>query len=120
MKWLRNAVVDIAATLVIVAWVAQNWSWAGWAVWIYTPLMLVLKAAALGLGRLLGRANRGDVPAWFYHGVYAANVALLVYGAQFAGSQSQSSRWILAAMWAAIWVLSEAARQRARASMESS
>ncbi|PSQ68600.1 MAG: hypothetical protein BRD29_03495 [Bacteroidetes bacterium QH_2_67_10] len=114
MKWLRNAVVDIAATLVIVAWVAQNWSWAGWAVWVYTPLMLVLKAAALGLGRLLGRANRGDVPAWFYHFSYAANVVLLLYGAQFV-----PGRWGLAAMWGGIWGLSVLAARHARASQPS-
>jgi hypothetical protein len=102
MKWLRNVVVDLAATLVILAWVAQGWTWAAWAVWIYTPLMLVLKAAALGLGSLLGRADRGDVPGWFYHLVYAANVALLVYGAA----------WVLAAMWAAIWGLSAMAARR--------
>jgi hypothetical protein len=104
MKWLRNVVVDLAAMLVILAWVAQGWTWAAWAVWIYTPLMLALKAAALGLGSLLGRADRGDVPEWFYHFVYAANVALLIYGA----------RWILAAMWAAIWGLSAMAARRAR------
>lgn len=109
MKWLRNVVVDLVATLVILMWVVQGWDWAGWAVWIYTPLMLVLKIAALTLGRLLGRANRGDVPAWFYHFVYAANVALLGYGAQYV-----SGRWILAAMWVAIWALSVWAVRRAR------
>jgi hypothetical protein len=109
MKWLRNVVVDLVATLVILAWVVQGWDAAGWAVWVYTPLMLVLKVAALSLGRLLGRANRGDVPPWFYHFIYAANVALLAYGAQVL-----ASRWVLAAMWVAIWALSVLAARRAR------
>lgn len=120
MKWLRNVVVDFAATLVILAWVAQGWAWAGWAVWIHTPLMLVLKGTALRLGSLLGRASRGDVPAWFYHFSYAVNVALLVYGAQTARAPSGGSGWTLAAMWAAIWALSVWAARRTRSAPKQS
>ena len=118
MKWLRNVVVDLLVTLVILAWVVQGWDWAGWVVWIYTPLMLLMKAAALALGRLLGRANRGDVPAWFYHFVYAANIVLLVYGTQYEGLFFDGGRWVLAAMWAVIWGLSVLAARRAQASSE--
>lgn len=102
MKWLRNVVVDLATTVVILLWVVQGWPWAGWVVWIYTPLMLALKIAALWAGRLLGQSARGDVPAWFYHFIYAVNVAALLWG----------RAWILAAMWAAIWALSVLAERR--------
>lgn len=114
MKWLRNVVVDLVATLAILAWVVQGAAWLGWAVWIYTSLMLVLKVAALSLGSLLGRTDRGDVPVWFYHFSYAANVVLLLYGAQFV-----PGRWGLAAMWGGIWGLSVLAARHARASQPS-
>lgn len=110
MKWLRNVVVDLLATLIILVWIVRGWAWAGWVVWIYTPLMLLIKAAVLGRGWRLAPLARDDVPAWFYHFAYAVNVVLLVYGAQFNGA-----RWVLAVMWAAIWGLSVLATRRAQA-----
>ncbi len=96
MKWLKNVLLDVAVTVVIVL-AAAGQEWAMWVVWIYTPCMLLLKLGALTVRRPLVRTKTmAEAPPWFYHLLYGLNVtALLVGGA-----------WLWAGLWALIWVLS--------------
>lgn len=55
MKELKNAWVDGIVTLFIVLTVLQGWSWGRVALWIYTPLILLIKVGALTAGRQLMR-----------------------------------------------------------------
>lgn len=103
VAWIKNAIIDLVVTVLIALLVWQDWRWAEVAVWIYTPLMVALKALALFMGSLGGLAQRqASAPAWLYHVLYAANVALLAIDA----------RWILAGLWVLIWALSVVADRR--------
>lgn len=97
MRWLKNALIDLAVTVVIV--IATIWgpSWAVWIVLVYTPLMLVIKIAVLTSDwtRQMRRSDH-DVPAWFYHVLYAVNTILLL----------SHGWWFTGAQWIGIWVLS--------------
>ena len=102
MGWLKHVVIDLAVTLVIVVAVVTGQAWAQWIVWIYTPFMLFLKLGALFGGSLTAQIQQPDVPAWFFHVLYAFNVAvLLFYG-----------WWLGGTGWALIWALSAAAERR--------
>ena len=98
MTWIKNAVVDLAVTILVVLTVAADQRWAWWILVVYTPLMLLLKVAAVTRrtppAGIKVRSSEG--PAWIYHVLYAANVILLSIGRE----------WWLAAGWVAIWVLS--------------
>lgn len=102
MSWIKNALIDVAITAVIAwfAWTGATWAW--WIVAIYTPLMLLLKVFALSGAANAVQRKADDVPVWFYHVLYAANVILLLVS---------SFLWAGGA-WIAIWVLSAVAESR--------
>ena len=101
--WIKNVVVDLIVTVVILLLVVQDARWAEVAVWIYTALMVVLKGLALFAGRLGGLGQgREAAPAWFFHVIYAVNV----------GALAADGRWLLAGLWLLIWALSVAAGRR--------
>ena len=104
MKWLKDVVIDLIVTMLIAVAVFGGFSWALWIVWIYTPLMLVLKALAFFSVNLqtLTRKQGPAPPAWFFHLLYGVNEALLAYG----------RLWVLAGLWIAIWVFSAGAGLR--------
>lgn len=106
MSWLKNALVDLAVTGLVVTATVLDQRWALVLLAIYTPLMLVLKVLPLLPGALPVKPPRltDDAPSWFYHVLYALNVALLAAFAQ----------WMLAAGWLGIWGLSAAAEARAK------
>lgn len=115
MPWLKNVVLDIVCTALIAVYALLGTSWSGgirWFILIYTPLMLVLKLAALavGPGTLRGRSASKKLgtqaPQSFFHVAYALNVLLLLY-AQW---------WIMAAAWALIWIFSFVFERRNRPS----
>lgn len=103
MPWLKDVLIDLAVTVLIVLLALQGWEWAAWVVWIYTPLMVLVKVASLFVGRLM-ETVRNDVPAWFFHLLYGLNVVVLAV----------DGRWILALFWVVIWSLSVVAERRAR------
>ena len=82
---LKNAWLDIAVTVLIVAAVIFGGEVARWGVVVYTPIMLLLKIAAFKGRHSPARLRPQDagVPVVVYHFIYAANVGLLVYGALF-------------------------------------
>jgi hypothetical protein len=96
MTWIKNAIIDVAITAVIVAYALTMATWSWWIIAIYTPLMVLLKVFALSGAASSVQRKADDVPSWFYHVLYAANVLLLLYAS-----------FLYAAIgWAAIWILS--------------
>ncbi len=114
MPWLKSVILDIVCTVLIAVAVTVSADWVGGVrifILIYTPLMLILKLAALGVKpgtlRAAGAKKRLDnaAPSMFFHVLYGANVLLLALGRW----------WIMAAAWAVIWVLSFVYDRRMRA-----
>lgn len=127
MAWVKNVLLDIVCTALIAVYVLAHVKTGGveagspapgwvasvrWFIVIYTPFMLVLKLAALAVGprslRGVGAKKKLDAqaPPGFFHAVYGLNVALLLWG----------RLWLLAAGWAAIWILSAIFEMRMRPS----
>ena len=106
MGWIKNTLVDVAVTVLIVLAVTMNLEWARWGVLIYTPLMVILKIVAFVGSQSLGQLKpKGDgVPVWFYHALYGVNVLMTVV----------DRWWIVAGGWALIWILSFAVEMRMR------
>ena len=112
MEWIKQALIDIAVTVLIVLAATMELGWARWIVLVYTPLMLILKIVAFLGSRALGQLKQKSdgVPPWFYHVLYAVNV-LVSAGAAFTGARPW---WLIAGGWMLIWGLSIAADVRAR------
>ncbi|NBW93758.1 MAG: hypothetical protein EBR20_05245 [Bacteroidetes bacterium] len=104
MSWIKNSVIDVAVTVVIGVFAFTGASWAWWIIAIYTPLMVLLKVFALSGAAAIVQQKADEVPIWFYHGLYGANLGLLLMGSFY---------WA-AAGWAVIWVLSVVADSRTR------
>lgn len=98
MGWLKNAVIDIAVTILIVLVTVNALpEWADWVVLIYTPFILLLKATSFFGGIKVKPPQGADAPpVWFFHVLYAINVAVLLY----------SQWWLVGGAWVLIWVLS--------------
>lgn len=110
MTHLKNIIVDLLVTGLIIYTVVQDAAWGRVAIWIYTPLMLLLKIGALTVGKqLTGQVKSSDTPALWLHGLYGVNVAALLWG----------QWWIMAALWMGVWGLSAVYdwRQRERAAV---
>ncbi|MFT4605248.1 MAG: hypothetical protein ACI9W4_001987 [Rhodothermales bacterium] len=101
MGWVRHVIIDIAAVVIIGLATFGGQPWAQWVVWVYTPLMLLLKLGAFA-GEVTPKQN--DVPDWFYHVIYAATVAIFLYHFWY---------WETAG-WVAIWLLSAVAASRGK------
>ena len=104
IMWIKHVILELAVTLMIALATIPDLVWARWIVIIYTGLMLVLKIVALIGGRLLQsiRQPSTDVPAWFWHANYAANVLLLAL----------DEWWYMVGAWVAIWIVSVAYDQQ--------
>jgi hypothetical protein len=97
MSWLKNVLVDLLVTAIIVVYVFTGAVWAYWIIAIYTPLILLLKIGAVATGVTKKVKKSPDAaPVWFYHLLYGVCLLLLLY----------VNWWLVAAGWAAIWVLS--------------
>ena len=112
MKWLQTAFIDIAISLVIVLWVFNILpEWTQWIVYIYTPLIAVLKilAFATGLDKVKSKTSGNEPPALFYHLLFAVNVAALLYD-HFVNLHLIPG--IMAGIWVITWVLSVLSERR--------
>jgi len=104
MTWIKNAIIDLAITAVIAVFAFTGATWSWWIIAIYTPLMVLLKLFALSGAAAAVKQKSDQVPVWFYHVLYAANLVLLLVGLFY---------WA-AAGWAVIWLLSVIAESRNR------
>jgi hypothetical protein len=100
-RWLKDALLDVIVTVVIVLAAIPGLRWARWIVLVYTPLMLVLKLGALLAAPHLPRTQR-SAPEALFHVLYAMNVLVLLVGRW----------WWMAIGWALIWGLSVAIVRR--------
>ena len=107
MKWLKDVLLDIAVTVLIVLATSGVLPWARWLVVIYTPFMLAIKALAFfggGLGQITRQRKGAEEapPALFLHALYAINCSLLAL----------NGWWITAGLWALIWLFSYLVERR--------
>ncbi|MDQ7039735.1 MAG: hypothetical protein Q9M35_02220 [Rhodothermus sp.] len=100
-RWLREALLDLIVTGIIVLAAIPALSWARWIVLVYTPLMLLLKLGALLAAPHLPRMQR-STPATLFHVLYGLNVLVLLVGRW----------WWMAVAWALIWGLSVLVERR--------
>jgi len=112
MAWIKHVILDLAILAVLALWALTGTEWMWWVIAIYTPILLVLKVAALSMGVSAAvKAKGGDqAPDWFFHVVYALSLVLMLV----AGSM------YFVAGWALIWILSAVGQARNRASTRSS
>lgn len=106
MPWLKNILIDLSITILIVLATVFGQEWAGWIVIVYTPVMLVLKFGAFFSGSFLNQFRRADkdVPSWAYHVIYGLN---LIFLAVF-------QWWVTALQWVLIWGLSVGSEMKMR------
>lgn len=110
MTWIKHVILDLVILVVLAAWTFTGTEWMWWVIAIYTPLLVVLKLAALSMGVSTAvKAKGGDqAPDWFFHVVYALSLVFMLV----AGSM------IFAAGWALIWILSAIGQARSRTSAQ--
>ncbi|NND71060.1 MAG: hypothetical protein HKN43_05730 [Rhodothermales bacterium] len=96
MKWLKNAIVDVAVTIAIVVMVFTDLEWIYWVLAIYTGFMVLIKVVGLIGPAVKSKTTPETPPNWFYHVLYAINVGVLAW----------CQCWLLAGGWALIWILS--------------
>lgn len=107
MSWLKNALLDIIVTLVIIlAIVTGNQILETVVVW-YTPLMLALKLIGVFSGTVVAtlQSQKTAAPVWLVYGLYAINILVLAI----------SAWWWTAAEWGVIWLLSVISQKRIHA-----
>ena len=99
MKWIKEVVLDIAITILIILAVTTEMPWLRMFIIAYTVIMVVLKIIAFSsssFSPILRGRQRPTAPVWFIHLLYAVNVAfLLVF-----------KWWIVAGLWVLIWIFS--------------
>jgi hypothetical protein len=106
MSWIKNAIVDIIVTILIITAVFfVRVVWLDWVVVGYTALILISKIAIMAIGQMqvLMKGRASDVPEWVSHTLYATNVVVLLFG----GWQYSSGMWLISGgMWLLIWLFS--------------
>lgn len=104
MNWIKEVIVDIAATLLILVAVIFTDTWMKWLIWAYSGILLFAKTIILFGDSFLQLINKTktNAPEWFSHLLYATNTGLFLY----------ARWWYLAGVWAAIWILSYLAERK--------
>jgi len=98
MSWIKEVIVDIIATAIIIAAVFTSNSILMGIVWGYTGLILLAKIVAFwgnGFQNMMEKAQT-NAPDWFTHLLYAINTGALLF----------FSHWYAGSAWAVIWLLS--------------
>ena len=98
MKWLKNILLDVLITLLILIAVVGDISWLLVIIIVYSALILLLRVAVLFNTDMMHTVYRRmyDTPSWPLHLLYAANVLILGIG----------GRLLVAGLWALIWLFS--------------
>lgn len=104
MSWLKDVIVDIVATILIISAVLTENTIVTGIVWGYTGLLLLVKSLVLIGNDFLNIVDKAktEVPQWFTHLLYALNTGvLLLY-----------EWWYAGACWLLIWIFSYMAQQK--------
>lgn len=98
MSWLKDVIVDLAATALIIAAVLTSNAIITGIVWGYTGLLLFVKLLVQFGDSFLNIMNKAktEAPEWFSHLLYGTNTVVLLF----------FQWWYAGACWAAIWILS--------------
>lgn len=107
MKWIKNAIVDIIVSIVILIAAILDVEWLEVIVVAYTALMLFLKFLAVVSEQFIKSVKPGksvEAPLWFTSSSYAFNVfVLLGFGWYYTAAQ-----------WVLIWLFSYLAFRKMR------
>lgn len=95
MKWMKNVILDIIITILIVIGYIENIHYVVIFLYIYSPLILVLRILALHVS-IIKSNPKYKTPDLFIHFLYAANLVTLFLW----------NKWILLVIWLLIWILS--------------
>lgn len=98
MSWLKDVIVDLLATGVIIAAVLTSNTIVSGLVWGYTGLLLFTKLLVYfgdGFMNMMNKANT-SAPNWFTHLLYAINTGTLL----------AFQWWYAGVGWAVIWLIS--------------
>ena len=96
MSWVKNALLDIIAFIIIVAFAITASEVLLIIIWVYTGILLLGKILYFFVDFLKAKAQKTDVPDWFYHLNYVLSVAVLA----FTGNYYITGAWLL------VWLLS--------------
>jgi len=98
MSWIKEVVVDIIATILIIIAVFVNHPILTGIIVGYTALLLVTKLIAYSGDSVLNMMNKSktNAPNWFSHMLYAINTGVLL----------TFKWWYAGAGWAFIWGIS--------------
>ncbi len=98
MSWLKDVIVDILATVAIIAAVLSSNIFLRGLVLGYTGLLLFVKLFVYFGDDFMNMMNKAksSAPDWFTHLLYAINTGVLLY----------FQWWYAGAGWGIIWLLS--------------
>jgi hypothetical protein len=98
MSWLKEVIVDVAATILIVIGVFVSQPILNGIIIGYTVLLLITKVIVLFGDSFLNMMNKTTTgaPQWFTHMLYATNTVILLL----------FHWWYAGAGWAIIWIVS--------------
>lgn len=106
MNWIKNAIVDILVTVIIIVAVIIRVEWLSYVVTGYTIVLLIAKIIIISMNQMqtLMKGRITDVPEWASHMLYATNVIVLAV-----------FNWpVTAALWLVIWLISYLNYKRVR------
>lgn len=96
MNWIKDAFLDVAILLIILALSYFKYPALEIILWVYTGLLLLSKILAFFVGFLQNKVKNTSVPEWFYHVIYLCSTGILIF----------VKLYYLGAAWALIWILS--------------
>jgi hypothetical protein len=107
MKWIKNVVVDIVVSIIIVIGVLVQIQWLQIVIIAYTGLMLFLKFMAVVNEQFMKSVKKTtiQVPLWFTSSLYAFNVFILLGFAWY----TTALQWIL--IWLFSWLAYKKSKQ---------
>lgn len=96
MAWFKDVYLDIIVLLVVALFAFYGNTVLEVVLWVYTGLLLLSRILTFFMPSLQRKANSTQAPTLFYHVIYAATVALLIY----------SAHYYLGGAWGIIWIVS--------------
>lgn len=107
MSWIKELIVDLAVTVLIIVAVILSDPWMKYVIWVYTGIMLLTRIVVFSSDSFIQIVNKSKnkAPDWVAHLLYATNTLVLLY----------FSWWYAAGGWAAIWLFSYLTQRKLKA-----